>query len=190
MYRSCKIFLTKECWAPEAAFWWIWWGAVDWWFAPGSLLRWPLPWQKSSWRMVCIRESVLRLRSKSGPTFGSRAPFTHCSWDDVTRLIRASEICTHTHTHTHTHTRPRWARCSGSDALKTWREKGHSQTYAETENSSIYAPLQKYGISQNEAHMNAVQIITNKIPPLVRARLPEEKREKVRLRTGWDFHPF
>lgn len=58
----------------------------------------PLPWQKSSIRMVCSSESVVRVRSNSGPTFGSRAPLTHWSWDDVTRFIRASEIYTHTHT--------------------------------------------------------------------------------------------
>lgn len=57
----------------------------------------PLPWQKSSCKMVWSSESVLRVRSNSGPTFGSRAPFTHWSWDDVTRLIRASEIYTNTH---------------------------------------------------------------------------------------------
>lgn len=43
--------------------------------------------------MVCSSESVLRLRSKSGPTFGSWVPFTHWSWEDVTRLMSASEIC-------------------------------------------------------------------------------------------------
>lgn len=56
----------------------------------------PLPWQKSSIRMVCRSASVVRVRSNSGPTFGSRAPFTHWSWDDVTRFIRASEIYPHT----------------------------------------------------------------------------------------------
>lgn len=60
--------------------------------------RSPLPWQKSSCRMVCNSESVVSVRSNSGPTFGSRAPFTHWSWDDTTRLIRASEICEHTTT--------------------------------------------------------------------------------------------
>lgn len=44
--------------------------------------------------MVCSSESVLRVRSNSGPTLGSRAPFTHWSWDDVTRFTRASEIYT------------------------------------------------------------------------------------------------
>lgn len=60
-----------------------------------AFVRSPLPWQNSSCRMVWSSESVLRVRSNSGPTFGSRAPFTHCSWDDVTRLIRASEIYKH-----------------------------------------------------------------------------------------------
>lgn len=127
----------------QTAFWWVWcwWRAADpKWFPSGSLLRWPLLWQKSSCRMVCIRESVLRVRSNSGPTFGSRAPLTHCSWDDVTRLIRASEICPHTHAYTDTVSkRVQEVTCM------TWREKHHSQTDAETENSSLYT-LQVYAV--------------------------------------------
>lgn len=100
MLGARTVLQTAFCWSWS----WCWWRAADpKWCTSGSLLRSPLLWQKSSCRMVCIRESVLRVRSNSGPTFGSRAPFTHCSWDDVTRLIRASEICIHTHTQT------RWA---------------------------------------------------------------------------------
>lgn len=131
MLGARTVLQTAFCWSWS----WCWWRAADpKWCTSGSLLRSPLLWQKSSCRMVCIRESVLRVRSNSGPTFGSRAPFTHCSWDDVTRLIRASEICIHTHTDT-------VSKRVLEGTCKTWREKRHSQTNAETENCSMYVTL-------------------------------------------------
>lgn len=139
MLGARTVLQTAFCWS------WSWWRAADpKWCTSGSLLRSPLLWQKSSCRMVCIRESVLRVRSNSGPTFGSRAPFTHCSWDDVTRLIRASEICIHTHTDT-------VSKRVLEGTCKTWREKRHSQTNAETENSSILRDVVPFQYRQRSA---------------------------------------